>query len=272
MKKRKSGVMLRKVSAGIIDVLLIIFALFLLTVVVADPLADVFFNTSRNAKLMNEIKQNYTLSEDMGYQGEKEFVFFTTSKDYVDFKLNEYKKEHGLDIIDEEKEIELKTKYEVVYEQNKERYTLKLESDQEYISLSNKQRAIDYGIFLFTTLVSEIFFLYLIPFHLIKGQTLGMKMQGLYFVDKNNVLSTYKRGIIYFLVIYLIETVLVYTILGLDIILLIPILNLIVILFNKSRQTLHGLISGIKVVDYALEPVFKNISESINYKNKYETT
>ena len=43
---------------------------------------------------------------------------------------------------------ELKTKYEVVYEQNKERYTLKLESDQEYISLSNKQRAIDYGIFL----------------------------------------------------------------------------------------------------------------------------
>lgn len=258
--------MLRRISAGIIDVLLVIFALFVLTVAIFEPLANVMFNIVDNASRISEIKKDLAITYSMGYQGDKEFIFFTDNNDFIEYKIEQYKKENGIEVIDDQKRDELGNTYKSEYESNSTSYEQKLNEDNEYLELSKKQRFADYFIFISTTFIGELFFLFIIPFYLIKGQTLGMKLQGLYLTDKNNVVATFKRGVMYFGIAFFIETVLAYTILGLDIIIFVPLINLLILLFNREKQTLHGLISGIKIVESGMQPVYKDYSE-INEPN-----
>lgn len=149
-------------------------------------------------------------------------------------------------------------------------------ADQVFIDSMNKALNIYFIINLIAITVVESIFLFVIPFFNKRGQTVGKIIMGLGVIDIRHDMFLDKKGkAIRFAGSFLIETVLLLFIFKNNNISMVtmfaPMIVLMMIMLSQNRQALHDLISHAKVVELKTATIFDSIEEKESYDAKYLT-
>lgn len=229
----------KRICSAMIDFLIIVLCYFLIS----------FLSTS----VLNSTASFSTLKEEYNQ------VYQTYYDEAVEAKLIKYNEETGkfeyLEGITEECD---------EYKAFMERSDI-IAIQKDLTSRLKRINTISFFKFLVDTLIVELIFALLIPLIRKDHASIGQIIMKLSLINRGDYKASKFQVFFRFLAMYLIETVFYYVFFGELLILVMPIVNLGFMIFNKHNITIHDFFANTKVVETEYSVIFENVQERNDY-------
>jgi len=225
----------QRLAGGVIDLCFIFLFYWLCYFVVMNTPISATYKSYQNQ--ITEIQDQTKLAT--GY-GEAVYITEENANDYTGY----------LQYLDEEENVYVVVNVDNISEEVYANYVATLNADDEYGNLSFDRDFINYGINVLCGALSLGIFLLAVPLCNKRRATVGQLFaeEQLFSVRYEGKARWY-HVLFRFLFIYIVEGCLPFLFLGLYAFIAMPLLFLIIASLTKSGRTLHGLISGTKVID-----------------------
>ena len=228
-----------RLLAGLVDMVIMFFFHYALySLVLITPISNNLHQYWNEMQLVKEdIKVQAAYSEeekvDSGYSGNK-LLHYNEEEDYY-YIVND---------IDFKEDIEAKNKAVATFQEI-------IKKDDLYNALSTSYHLHNYVV---TALlcggITELIFIFVIPIIKNNGQTLGMMICQLKMINPKYVGKTrWYQHLGRWAFMFLIESCIPYFFLAEFTLLVVPLILIIILLFNKDNRTLHDFVSQVKVID-----------------------
>lgn len=241
----------KRLLSAVIELFLVITTSYLLMTFVATPIANNVANYSQTKELCNEESMKY-------YKIAKEEQY-NILKDY-ELKNGSFNLEYS----DEFTSADKKEKEEMLNKFNSD------ERVKELIvvinDLNGKVNTISNLMLISSALIPELVFWLIIPLIDKKKRSLGMMINKLEIIHRDDLEVKNSQIVKRFLSLYLLQTVIFFFVFGVSFVYMVPLICFIMMYMSINRYAIHDLIAKTKIVD--ADPIlFRDLEDRDNYLN-----
>ena len=264
MLGNKPASLFKRFTSFFIDLILIGVVYYVIYAFVATPISEVNYDYSSKVEYLDKTVANEIVNFGIGYI-ENDTVNIYETNSYVAKRIEDYKTANPGVEYNEEKLTEDFTKE---YLEKYEACLKALNDNKEYSEVLTLVSSINLTNFLLSMLVAEIVFVLIVPLLTKKNQTIGQKLLGLIVITKGDLKIKKSKIVIRFLVIYFLETALIYMLMGDNSIMAAAFLIMVLTLMTPYKQNLHDMISVTKIAEADSAQVFETKEEKEAYDKK----
>ena len=241
----------KRLLSAFIELFIVITTSYLLFTFVATPIANKVSNYQANKEeLVVETTKYYKIAKEEQYNIIKDFV-----EKNGKFSI-EYSSEWN-DASEKEKEEMLKT----FNEDDRVEELIVIINE-----LNDKVNTTSNIMLISSALIPELIFWLIIPLANKKKKSIGMMINKLEIIHRDDLEVTKVQIVMRFLSLYLLQTVVFFFVFGVSFVYMVPLICFIMMYMSINRYAIHDLIAKTKIVD--ADPIlFRDLEDRDNYLN-----